>query len=319
VRSIATTRAEGCASRRHPGTVVDVDASPPSHDLRTFLRAVGGIAAGGALKAPPGERPVLECPAELLDTDNSPISADPLSIAGFVDGVQAASCVTWREHRPVYLTYVAAAAVGERCIPLRLLEHLEVYCSSADIEWVSEAAGEIPVRDLGDVGPGEVEAAAFSTLGARREHSERTVITALMDDPGCGTLVLDGTLVGRPHDRRLVGVVKTTRRRYLADESVLWRLPQGWRSPRFIIPPGAGSGVARYSCYLRLFDARARGWDFALLRLEAYDADQLDELASRCLVERQGSGARDARWDRHLGGVRQVENFLRSRRPPVFG
>jgi hypothetical protein len=297
-----------------------MSTEPVSHDLRTFLRNVGGLAAQGALKAAPAERPEVENPVELLDASSSQVFSDPLPVAGFVDGIQSAAAVTWREHRPVYLTYVAAAAVGARGVPIGLAEQLEVLCAEPDTGWVLEAADSIPVRVLEGLTPAEIEGAAFSALGSRRENLEREVIETLVTDPSCGSLILDGQLVARPHDHRLFGVVKTTRKRYLEDESVLWRLPEGWRSPRFAIPAGTGGpSPLRYSCYLRLFDAGSRGWDFGLLRLESYDPELLDALASRCLIERQGSGARDARWDRHLGGVRQVENFLRSRRPAVFG
>jgi hypothetical protein len=306
------------ASARLPGTVVDMSSAPASHDLRSFLIAVGGLAGGGALKAAPTERPVVDFDVDVLDADASKVVASPMAVTGFVDGVQSAAAVTWREHRPVYLTYVAAAAVGARGIPAGVIEHLEVLCATADGDWAREVAGTIPVREIDVERPGELESAAFTTLGARRERCERDLVDQLIADPGCGALILDGSLVGRPRDTRLAGVVKTTRRQYLPDESVLWRLPEGWRSPRFRIPAGAGAGVDRFSCYLRLFDARAHGWDFGLLRLETFDADVLDELAARCLIERQGAGARDARWDRHLGGVRQVENYLRSRRPSVF-
>jgi hypothetical protein len=280
---------------------------------------MGGLAATGALKAAPAERPEVENPVELLDTNASQVIADPLPVSGFVDGVQSAAAVTWREHRPVYLTYVAAAAVGAKGVPLGIEERLEVLCAEPDTGWVLEAAHTIPVRVLEGATPAEVEGAAFNRLGARREELERLLITELTSSASCGSLILDGQLVARPHDPRLFGVVKTTRKRYLQDESVLWNLPEGWRSPRFSIAAGTGGpSPQRYSCYLRLFDARSRGWDFGLLRLESYDPDLLDALAARCLVERQGSGARDARWDRHLGGVRQVENFLRARRPAVF-
>lgn len=293
---------------------------PDSHDLRSLLRSVGGLAGGGsgALLSAPSERPDVSSDIEIIDTDPSEVVASPLDTLAFVDGIQNARVLSWRDHRPVYLTYVAAAAVGSRLTVHALDERIALVCSTEDEDWVRSLGGSLPVRLLAATGPSEVENAAFAFLGAAREEAERAITDELMAQPGTGALVLDGTLVGRPSDPRCVGVVKSTDRRYLTDEQVLWDLPVGWRSPRFIIPPGHGSGVTRYSCYLRLFPHANRPWNFALLRLEAFNPELLDLVAARCLAERQGPGAPDSRWERHLGGVRMVEEYLRSRRPAVF-
>jgi hypothetical protein len=37
------------------------------------------------------------------------------------------------------------------------------------------------------------------------------------------------------------------------------------------------------------------------------------------ISERQPAGSMDRRYDRHLSGVRAVEDLLRARRPAVFG
>jgi hypothetical protein len=132
--------------------------------------------------------------------------------------------------------------------------------------------------------------------------------------------VVDGSLVARPIRDRVVGVVKTTNRRYLPDESVLWGLPAGWRSPRFKIPEGSQNvGAPRYSCYLRLHDASRQAWNFGLIRLETFDLDLLEPLCALALEERQPAGSLDRRYDRHLAGVRAVEDLLRARRPSIFG
>lgn len=294
------------------------EPSPADADLRTFLRNVGdALLIGGPITAPP-ERPEVSAPVDMLDADSSKVRCDPLEVLAFVDGVQNSTCVTFREHRGVYLHYVAAAAVGYGARAIACKERLEVAASEEDLDWVRDRGGNLPVVTLAGNTPGDIERAAALTLGARREELERSLVDDLCTIPG-GVLLLDGSLVGRAPLKRLVGVVKTTRKRYLADEAVLWRLPAGWRSPRFRIPAGIDGGVERFSCYLRLFDASKRGWDFALLRLEAFDPDQLDPLAALALRERQHPGARDGRWDRHLGGVRTAEDFLRARRPSIFG
>jgi hypothetical protein len=88
----------------------------------------------------------------------------------------------------------------------------------------------------------------------------------------------------------------------------------------FRIPAGnvGGSVVDRFSCYVRLHDATAHGWNFGLIRLEAFDPDRLMALGALALSERQGPRSGDGRWDRHLASVAITEKVLRSRRPSVF-
>lgn len=88
----------------------------------------------------------------------------------------------------------------------------------------------------------------------------------------------------------------------------------------FRIPRGAagGSVVDRFSCYVRLHDATHQGWNFGLIRIEAFDPDRLMALGVLAMVERQGPNSGDGRWDRHLLSVAMTEKVLRSRRPMVF-
>lgn len=301
-------------------TVTDTTAARPEpHDLRAFFRAVGHFSGARALTSTPAERSEPAVPAELLDPAPVKVAASPLDVDAYVDGIQAALVVTHRSHRPVYLNYAAAGAIGGNARHVALAEDLWVTCSTADREWVDDLRSTVPAEDLDAEAPPEVERLAMESLAGQRARLERRVVSDLTGS-GAGTIVLDGALTGRESDRRLLGVVKSTNRKYLADESCLFGLRSGWRSPRFIIPAGtAGSGVGRYSCYLRLHDASRHQWNFALIRLECFeDPDLLDPLAARCLAERQPPTSGDARWDRHIHSVRATEDFLRARRPPVF-
>ena len=123
--------------------------------------------------------------------------------------------------------------------------------------------------------------------------------------------------IGRPVDDRLFGVVKTVNRRWMPDESILWSLPENWRSPRFRIP-ASKSGPERYSCYVRLRSNEIASWSYGLLRLEAFDAEMLDRLAALCVAEKQPTRSGDPRGDRHLEVIRLAEDVLRSRRPDAF-
>lgn len=293
-------------------------------DLRTLFHAIGGhTSPQRALTASPAERPEPELPVELLEEKRARVTAKPMQPIGFVDGIQAALTVTWREHRPVYLTFVSAGCVGagprRQAQLIAVKERLDLVGSHLDAEWLTQLPESAPVVLLDATEPDQIERAALARLGADRETLERELVTDLVGN-GTGTLVLDGSLAKRPVDARLLGVVKTVRTRWLQDESVLWGMPEGWRSPRFKIPAGThGVEADRYSCYLRLFDAEHRGWDHGLVRLESYDPELLEPLAALAMAERQSKRSRDSRGDRHLASVRACEDVLRARRPVVFG
>lgn len=289
------------------------------HDLRQLFRAVGRFSGQRALNSDPIERTEQDVPVEMLEEARVPVTGAPLEVSAFVDGVQASLVVAFRAHRPVYLSYTAAGAVGLRAKPLGLRERLEIVCSGLDREWVEGLGSSVPIHELAAEQPQEIEREAIALLGATRDLLERDLVGEFCASRS-GVVVLDGSLAARPHDSCLVGVVKTVRRRYLADEgAILYGMPAGWRSPIFKIPAGsAGAALDRYSCYVRLHSAEHQGWSFGLIRLESHDPDLLEPLAARCLKERQSAGGGDARWDRHLQSVRAVEDFLRARRPEVF-
>jgi hypothetical protein len=152
-------------------------------------------------------------------------------------------------------------------------------------------------------------------IGSSRDDVERTVVNDLIRRDGAGVVVVDGSVMTRARSNRIVGVVKTLRSRYLTDESVVWGLPRGWRSPRFAI---GDDDRIRYSCYVQLVDKHDGAWNLGLIRLEAFDVELLEPLAALCLGEAQTASGGDPRWDRHLGSMRAVEEFLRARRPAAF-
>ena len=294
----------------------------PGHpyDLRQFFHAVGHFSGERALTSTPVTRKELDTPAEVIDPGPAQITDEPLASASFIDGVQAALMVTHRAHRPVYLNYAGAGALDRDLRPVGLNERLWVTCSSLDEDWARGLGSNIPIVVLSqETSPPDLEGAALTALANTRAALERHLVRDLMARPA-GALVLDGALIGQEDNTRLYGVVKSTNHKYLADESCLFGLRAGWRSPRFIIPAGvAGCAHERYSCYLRLHDATHDRWNFALVRLECFgNPDLLGPLAALCMAERQGPGSGDGRWDRHLRAVRRTEDFLRARRPKAF-
>lgn len=288
-------------------------------DLRPFLRAMGGAPTRGALDVPDREEP--ESPAELLDDSPSKVTAAPLQEAMFIDGIQSNSVLTYRTHRPVTLVAAAAGAVDAQMHPRHVIENFEVLCAREDHDWVLEHECPLPVRVVSEsVEPAVVEAATSADLKNARDGLEILIAADLLDEGGPGERVLvDGHLANRPPDGRLGGIIKTTDTRLLSDESVLWGLPEGWRSPRFVMPANHGGPSAqRYSCYVRMRPAGDKPWGFGLIRVEAYDPDQLDEIAATALAFRQPVGTHDARGDRHVAPIALVEKWLRSRRTGIL-
>lgn len=302
--------------------MTETSAAHRPYDLPKLFQQIGVSQLVRAAIDPP-ERHDADVEVQMLETDPVPVRGEPLPVDGFVDGIQNALVVAHHGHRPVHVAYTAAGASGPGPRGPRLsglVEQLAIICSSADRGWVDEinpVANPLPVTELDVTSPPEVGRAAALELGSARDGAERQLVTQMLAD-GVDRLVVDGALAGRPADSRLVGVVKTTRTRYLPDEKVLWGLPAGWRSPVFLLPPSGGCRVDRYSCYVRLHDASRAPWDFGLIRLETFDAELLDSLAVLAFAERQFARSRDGRWDRHLESVAVCEKLLKARKPRVF-
>jgi hypothetical protein len=286
------------------------------HDLRRLFRSIGSFSGEhGATSVQ--ARSQCDMPVEMLEDAPVRVTGSPLDVAGFVDGIQSSLVLTHREHRPVHLNYTAAAAVDVMLRPLGVQERLEMVVGERDLEWARGLDCTVPLTVVADADPAETQRLAVQGLGGSREQLERALVAQLLAQSGF--LVLDGSLVARPVDARLVGVVKTTNRRYLPDESLLYGMQAGWRSPAFRIPAGSQAYPSdRFSCYVRLFDATSRAWDFGLVRVEALDSDVLQGLSALCLQQRQGARNNDPRGDRHLRPVRACEELLRARRPAVF-
>lgn len=301
---------------------MDPTAGPPTYDLRSFFRTVGAPTGGAGLAGPPPERTDLSGQVEVVDDHRAQLNGPILPVTAFLDGVQSCLTVTYREHRPVYLAYQAAGAVGPGAALVGLRERLTLIASHADRAWVEEVntiTPPLPATFLAATSPYEVEREAYTTVGDWRDRLERSLVESLVD-AGTGPLVVDGSLRDRPFHMALHAVVKdTTSTRYLPDERDLYGLPAGWRSPVFKLARGtSGSSADRYSCYVRLHDARHQGWNFGLVRLEAYHPDQLMPLGQLAMTERQGARSGDGRWDRHLTSVAVTEKVLRARRPVIF-
>ena len=291
--------------------------SSPGYNLRNLFRAVGSF-AGGDPASTTLERTEASAEVSLLDAGCAQVTAEPVEVRGWVDGVQSRVVLRYFAHRPVSLCYVAAGAVDSAGQLVHIDETLTLICSEADLDSVAELAATVgenplPVTMVSSTDPLETQVLSAAVVDDMRNSAESEVVRHLCDT-GVTPLVVDGDLRARRAVSDMIGVAKTHRTRYLPDESVLWGLPAGWRSPRFTID--AGGNRPRTSAYLRLHDAAARAWDFGLVRVECWDPDLVDAACATVLANRQPPGVSDSRWDRHLGPVAWCEQALRDHRPP---
>jgi hypothetical protein len=287
-------------------------------DMRRLLSSVGSNSFERALLTPQGKRTKPDFPSVMMEKNSKEILGEPLLVSGFLDGIQASICLRYIEHRPVYLSYAAAGVITEEKNLNSVKESLELVMSSMEKDWYESIDYSMKQFFIEEEEPEEIELQAANRLSEQRNLLESNSIEENLNSRE-GYLVLDGGLVGKKIDQRLVGVVKTTRNKYLEDESQLRELPEGYMSPRFIIPAGSqGVQAARYATYVRLHDASKRHWNFGLIRLESFDPEVLEKLAMRCLLERQSSRSMDARFDRHITSIKSCEEKLRANRPSIF-
>ena len=280
--------------------------------FRDALRNLQGSRRGAPLATSSAVRQPPEHPAEVLDASCDISRVTPVEPAGYLDGIQSGSVLRYREQRPVVLTYVAAGIVTEGADVLALEESLTVLCSAEDADWAKEQAPGLSVAVFPGEEPPEMLAAAFNRMSSEREEMERRIADEFLRGSSDAMLFIDGSLVGRPRDQRAAGIVKTTGTQYLDDETRVRKLREGHRSEGFIVGSGEGQ---RCSAYVRLDRPEDRAWDHALIRVETFNVDLLSPVAAACFHDRQRPGTPDARWDRHLRGMRRTEEVLRSRRP----
>lgn len=286
-------------------------------DLRELLGRFGGRTEAGVTMEPV-DRSEAVAGVEVSDEEPAEIECAPLEVAAWVDGIQNSVCLDWEQSLPICAHWTGAGAsdgvnlvgVRERLYIItgeQIKNSVERRCQGIDVD-----AEYVPGSE-----PYQVMRNIAQHLAEARDECERELVGDVLKESD-KFVVCDGSIAARPMDRRVVGVVKTTNTRYLPDEAQLWSLPRGWRSARFKIPAARNRGREVFSCYVRLQEASKRGWDFGLVRVEAFERELLEPLASLILTVAQDGSRRDDRWDRHVLPIRNTEELLRSRRPALF-
>jgi hypothetical protein len=181
---------------------------------------------------------------------------------------------------------------------------------------------ELAEEDVGQ--PGRALQAARRELERARLAQERELGERCLAGLGPDEwLVVDGVLSDSAalsaHPRAL-GVIKSHGAQYFEGPELerALTLPAGHRTSVFQ-PKRRGARRAIYSWYLRLWPWEGNDLLYGLVRVEAH-ADAVtvaraSALSAWLLRERSPLSTPDARWDRLLYAIHDVETYLRSRTP----
>jgi hypothetical protein len=255
----------------------------------------------------------------------------PLDQAAFLDGIQRYAVEGWIGLVPIVRAYVAAAVLrresgGLRAAALSEEEFLVAPLSRLGVgQRGSLRDAGLTVHDCDIADERSHPVLDVQRLAAlverRREEAERAVARCFLEGEPVAWLVVDGPITGFgdlfSEAPRLVGLIKSHQTQFLAgrDMRVALTLPAGHRSSVFA--RGAGKRATVYTWYLRLWPWEERGLLHGLVRVERAPGDEVVAEATRVsrwiLAERAPLAAPDARWDRLIYPIQQVEAYLRAR------
>jgi len=251
----------------------------------------------------------------------------------FVDGIQRWAVVGYDGVIPLIRAYVAAAA--RRRGPDRRLrtvaEQSRTVVMTAS-RWLSppvRAALEnsgVDLVDLEDVEPGQ-PGRALTAAGLRVERL-REAVERRVAEPLAGRLapdewlVLDGvlsdstTLATHP---RALGVIKSHGAQYFTGEELQRALTLEDHHRTSVFQPKRHGAQPVYTWYLRLWPWQGHDLLYGLIRVEARahpeSVARAGATAAWLVTERAPLSTPDARFDRLLYPIHDVETYLRSRAP----
>ena len=299
-------------------------------DLRRALAAIGFMPATTRAAGSQGRREEAKIrPAELIEHASARAIAvgdaatcpEPLA---FLDGVQRHQVVAYGRRFPFPMVAgVVAAAVRERTdrrLATVVTETRRVLVGRREV--LDEAAGvweecdrivlnedesEHPVAEL------DRAVAAIDDARSRLE----VAVGERFRSRSNAWLIVDGSLAESPafaRDGRMLGVSKSHATLPFGgpDLETYLRLAPGHRTSVF--RPASRRFAPVYAWGLRLWPWEGRDLLFGLVRVEAAPTaeslERADEFSRWLLAERAPVSAPDARWDRLLYGIHNVEDFL---------
>jgi hypothetical protein len=303
-------------------------------DLRRLLGRTAGFTPAATASVGSEGRPEEAATRPARVEEAGPFTARPVGAAipcpepiAFLDGIQRQELLGHVRHTlPVFAADIAVAVRERRGRQLttvtqareRLLvgrpEALDPLSHPAGYTVVAlpdnEPAHPLLDRDRARAGVDRARATLEARLAER--WRDRSTAWLIVD----GALAELGPMAGDP---RTIGVSKSHAVLPFdgGELAVYLGLPAGHRSPVF--QPAAHGQAAVYSWGLRLRDWTGEDVFFGLVRVEAALTDETlsraDEYSRWLLAERAPVSAPDARWDRLLYGIRNVEDYLRATLP----
>ena len=264
-----------------------------------------------------------------------PVALEPSpATVGFLDGIQQWRVVGYDGVQPIAVAYVAAA-VRRRGRDGRLRtahwEARELVVAPAGTldearrRAIAETGLEVVTAEVeGPVQPGQALEALRREVHRARQGLERELGRRAIDGMGeTEWLVVDGQLavsaVLARHPRAL-GVIKSHGARFLEGRHLERALtvPAAHRTSVFRVRGGHGRTEVD-SWYLRLWPWEGRDLYYGLIRIEIAAAPdpgaRVPGISGWLLAERATLAAPDARFDRLLYPIHDVETYLRSRAP----
>ena len=265
---------------------------------------------------------------------------DLVGFDAFLDGVQRSTVVDYAGTIPIVGGQISA--VIRRRVNRRMTTWANGYASDSRLYAPVQLLGADTVRRFDAAGielrdtlppnaetsghPLELLRAAVDSVKRDRERLEQNLAeswVSAMETP----LFVDGLLPGGPNasqSRWCAGVVKSHHTIYTPGDSLptILGLAEAQRSSVFLVERAWGPKVL--SWYLRLREPPSQDPFMGLVRVEvARTADvesspsavtrRADEVSQWILAERAPLALPDERWDRMVYGIRDCEEYLRSR------
>jgi len=264
--------------------------------------------------------------------DTAGATATPQAVS-FLDGIQRWKVTYYDGVVPIVRAYVAAATrrrAGDRRLRTvgeasREFHAAPVAALRPGVRVALEASGvelvDVPQEALGQPGPA-LEAARRAVENARvaleKDLGERHLALLGADE----WLVVDGVLsesarlAGHP---RALGVIKSHGAQYFEGDALTRALTLPALHRTSVFRPRGRARHEVYSWYLRLWPWEGNDLLFGLLRVEARAhgaaAAGASGVSSWLARERAPVSTPDARWDRLLYPIHDVEMYLKARAP----
>ena len=303
--------------------------------LRAVLAEAGGVVGNGRWSGSAGPRP--ETPfgsAEPVESDEIRAvdvrgAGAPTPDAAFADGIQRYVVEGRIGMTPIVRAHVSAAVLQRRDRALSPAAHQseEFIVASLDrlppdtVDGLYETGLAVHDAGVSDREHPILDVQlAVRQIEWRRRAVEIAAVSAYRRRFPEEWVFIDGSLRGFGEAIRrsnALGVIKSHETQFFAgvDLETALTLPEGHRTTVF--RRTGDEEDTPFSWYLRLRDWVGEDILFGLVRLERepgpHGLDGVDDICRWLLAERAPIAAPDARWDRLLYPIREVENYLRAK------